>query len=135
MENNNSKDTNPSELKRVETKNMSPLDKIKSQCDSILFGDSSYWVEMNESYFKSLRDQYNKSSDEIGPRKFKSYINSDMPIYVMVIPAGKQHDGSKMIQYFHVIVEDFELGQCNGSYDLVTDVDLLSKFGIEYGEV
>ena len=44
------------------------------------------WTEMNEGYFNELREKYQKGPDEIGPREFKSYINKDFPIYMIVIP-------------------------------------------------
>jgi len=51
---------------------------------------------------------------------------------LMVIPAGRQHNGEEMVQYFHIITEDLELGECNGSYELVTKKDLEEKFNIKY---
>ena len=55
-----------------------------------------------------------------------------MPVQLMVIPAGRQHNGEEMVQYFHIITEDLELGECNGSYELVTKKDLEEKFNIKY---
>ena len=90
------------------------------------------WTEMNEGYFNELREKYQKGPDEIGPREFKSYINKDLPIYMIVIPAGKQRDGDQSIQYFHIIVEDLEVGECNGSYELLTETELENKHNIIY---
>jgi len=92
----------------------------------------SYWVEMDENYFNELRERFQKGPDEIGPREFKTYINKDLPIYMIVIPAGKQHNGDESVQYFHTIVEDLELGECNGSYELITETELENKYNIIY---
>jgi len=92
----------------------------------------SYWVEMDEDYFNELRERFEKGPDEIGPRQFKTYINNDLPIYMIVIPAGKQHNGDESVQYFHTIVEDLELGECNGSYGLITETELENKYNIIY---
>ena len=81
---------------------------------------------------KEVREKYQKGPDEIGPREFKSYINKDLPIYMIVIPAGKQRDGDQSIQYFHIIVEDLEVGECNGSYELLTETELENKHNIIY---
>ncbi len=93
---------------------------------------SCYWVEMDEDYFADLRKRFNASADEIGPRKFKTFINKDLPIYMIVIPAGRLHNQDKVVQYYHTIVEDLHLGECNGSYELVTEDDLISKYNINY---
>lgn len=110
---------------------MDDIKKVVEQCDDFLFSDS-LWIEMDDAYFNALRAQYGKDETEIGPRKYKTYINSEMPIYIILIPAGKQHDGKTMVQYFHLIVEDFELGQCNGSYELIDEHTLFNKFNIKY---
>ena len=110
---------------------MDEIKKVADECQEFLFSDS-LWVEMDDAYFKTLRAQYGKDETEIGPRKYKTYINSEMPIYIILIPAGKQHDGNRAIQYFHMIVEDFELGQCNGSYELIDEDKLFHKFNIKY---
>lgn len=90
------------------------------------------WEEMDEAYFQMLRDRFNKTESEISQRKFKTYINSDFPFWLMVMPAGKQHNGEEMIQYFHTIIEDMEWGECNGEYLLVTEAQLEEKFNIKY---
>jgi hypothetical protein len=109
------------------------MDDIKktAEIDAFLFGES-IWIEMDEAYYESLRAQYGKDETEIGPRKYKTYLNKDLPIYIILIPAGKQHNGERVIQYFHLIVEDFELGECNGSYELIDEDTLFNKFNIKY---
>ena len=92
----------------------------------------SYWVEMDEDYFNELRERFEKGPDEIGPRQFKTYINKDLPIYMIVIPAGKQLNGEHIVQYFHTIVEDLDMGDCNGSYELITESELENKYNIIY---
>jgi|TARA_B100000900_G_C20510508_1_gene687782 hypothetical protein len=92
----------------------------------------SYWVEMDENYFNELRERFQKGPDEIGPREFKTYVNKDLPIYMIVIPAGKQHNGEHIVQYFHTIAEDLDMGDCNGSYELITETELENKYNIIY---
>ena len=92
----------------------------------------SDWTEMNEDYFNELRERYQKGPEEIGPRQFKTYINKDMPIYMIVIPAGKQLIGEEITQYFHKISEDLEVGECNGSHELITESELKNKYNIIY---
>lgn len=42
----------------------------------------------------------------------------------IVIPAGKQHDGEKMVQWYHLIYEDFHWGNPNGEHRLVDEFEL-----------
>ena len=42
----------------------------------------------------------------------------------MVIPAGKQHNGERMVQYYHTIFMDYEMGDPNGEYKLVDEYEL-----------
>jgi predicted RNA-binding protein with TRAM domain len=50
----------------------------------------------------------------------------------MVIPAGRQHDGDKVVQMFHIIVEDLEGGECNGEYSLISETELLDKYNLNF---
>ena len=84
------------------------------------FSNYDEWDEMDESYYSHLRERFGKGPDEIGPRIWKSYQNKMMPIQLMVIPAGRQHDGESIVQWFHTIVEDMQLGECNGEYASVS---------------
>jgi len=90
------------------------------------------WIELDESYYEHLRERFKKGPDEIGPRQSKLFQNKFIPVQMMVIPAGRQYNGEEMVQYFHIITEDLELGECNGSYELVTKKDLEEKFNIKY---
>lgn len=98
--------------------------------------DQSYntpnWDEMDTNYYHQLRERLNKGEDEVGPRHFKQYQSTELPIQSIVIPAGRQHDGEKMVAYYHIIVEDMELGECNGYYQLVTEEQLEKEFNIKY---
>ena len=96
------------------------------------FDNYDEWDEMNEDYFAHLRERFQKGPDEIGPRLWKSYQNKMIPMQLMVIPAGRQHDGDKMVQWFHTIVEDLHLGECNGEYALITETELLEKYNINF---
>tara|TARA_R100000734_G_C3303797_1_gene94315 strand:+ start:94 stop:537 length:444 start_codon:yes stop_codon:yes gene_type:complete len=90
------------------------------------------WDEMNEEFYSHLRERFDKGPDEIGPRLWKSYQNKLIPMQLMVIPAGRQHDGEKVVQWFHTIVEDLHNGECNGEYALITESELLEKYNINF---
>jgi hypothetical protein len=90
------------------------------------------WNEMDEAYYSNMRERFSKGPDEIGPRVWKSYQNKNIPIQLMVIPAGRQHDGEVMVQWFHTIVEDMQLGECNGEYELITEHQLTEKYNINF---
>lgn len=90
------------------------------------------WDEMDESYFQMLRERFNKTESEISQRKFKTYMNSNFPFWLMVVPAGRQRNGETIVQYFHTIIEDMEDGECNGEYQLLTESELEEKFNIKY---
>ena len=99
------------------------------------FQKAQEWQEMDDEYYEHLRGRFGKGPDEIGPRDFKTFKGNGIPIWMMVIPAGKQSLSSSpeiMTQHFHTICEDMELGECNGSYELITEEELESKFNIKY---
>jgi len=90
------------------------------------------WDEMDEAYYESMRDRFEKGPDEIGPRQFKTYMNRNIPIWVFIMPAGRQHDGENFVSYYHVIAEDMQNGEVNGDYALLTEQELESKYNIKY---
>lgn len=96
------------------------------------FQNYDEWKEMDGEYFDHLRARFDKGPDEIGPRVWKSYQNKFLPMQMMVIPAGRQHDGERVVQMFHLIVEDMEGGECNGEYSLLSDSELLEKYNINF---
>lgn len=108
------------------------LASAASEMEEYLSQPTDEWHEMDEAYYQHLRQRFGKGEDEIGPRQFKQYQNAFLPIQMMVIPAGRQHNGEEMVQYFHTLTEDMELGECNGSYELVTESELEEKFNIKY---
>jgi hypothetical protein len=114
---------------------MEALQKFADEANEYLeqpLGETLEWEEMDESYFQSLRERFNKSKDEISQREFKTYMNKNIPIWMMVIRAGRQRNGNEMVQYFHTITEDMDSGECNGSYELVTEKELEENFNIKY---
>lgn len=42
----------------------------------------------------------------------------------IVVPAGKQHDGEKWVQWYHLIFEDFHWVGPNGNHKLVDEFEL-----------
>ena len=109
----------------------SALTKAQSEA-SEEYQNYDEWKEMNEDYFQHLRQRFDKGVDEIGPRITKSYQNKFLPLQMMVIPAGRQHDGESMVQMFHLIVEDMEKGECNGEYSLISETELTEKYNINF---
>ena len=108
------------------------LQKAADEANEYLEHPIDEWNELDESYYEHLRERFGKGKDEIGPRQFKQYQNKFLPIQMMVIPAGRQHNGEEMVQYFHTITEDMEVGECNGEYLLLTESELDEKFNIKY---
>jgi hypothetical protein len=50
----------------------------------------------------------------------------------IVIPAGKQHDGEKMVQWYHLIYEDFHWTGPNGEHKLVDEFELKEILNTNY---
>ena len=116
----------------VSQEEMEALQSAADEMEQYLSQPVDEWDEMDESYYQHLRERFKKGEDEIGPRQFKQYQNKFLPIQMMVIPAGRQHNGEEMVQYFHTITEDMEVGECNGEYLLLTESELEEKFNIKY---
>ena len=110
------------------------LQKAANEAESILSIPFVEWTEMDNEYFEVLRENLGKTKDDVGPRKFKSYICKEQPFYLMVIPAGRQHNGEGMVAYYHTILEDMEFGECNGQYNLVSESELTEIFNINYNQ-
>ena len=111
---------------------MEALQAAADEMEAYLSQPTNEWSEMDDAYYDHLRERFQKGPDEIGPRQFKQFQNAFIPIQMMVIPAGRQHNGEEMVQYFHTITEDMEEGECNGSYELLTEKELEEKFNIKY---
>lgn len=62
----------------------------------------------------------------------KRYQDNGDNYGIIVIPAGKQHDGEKWIQYYHTIFEDYHYGESNGEYKLVTEFELNQMLNTNY---
>ena len=45
---------------------------------------------------------------------------------IVVMPAGKQHDGEVMVQFYHTIYTDYHLDGPNGEYKLVDETELFN---------
>ena len=111
---------------------MEVLQSAADEMEHYLSQPMDEWNELDESYYEHLRQRFKKGPDEIGPRKFKQFQNKFLPIQMMLIPAGRQHNGEEIVQYFHIITEDMVVGECRGSYDGVTETELEEKFNIKY---
>ena len=52
----------------------------------------------------------------------------------IVLPAGKQHDGKEMVQFYHTIHQDYHEGGPNGVYKLVDEVQLFDMLNNNYNQ-
>ena len=53
---------------------------------------------------------------------------------IIVVPAGKQHDGEKMVQFYHTIFQDYHSGGPNGNYKLVDEIELFEMLNTNYNQ-
>ena len=53
---------------------------------------------------------------------------------IVVIPAGKQHNGEEFIQFYHTIFTDYNEGGPNGDYKLVDEIDLFDMLNKNYNQ-
>ena len=116
----------------VSQEEMEALQAAANEMEAYLSQPTDEWNEMDEMYYEHLRQRFQKGPDEIGPRQFKQFQNAFLPIQMMVIPAGRQHNGEEVVSYYHTLTEDMEVGECNGSYELLTEKELEERFNIKY---
>ncbi len=57
-------------------------------------------------------------------REITSYQDQSDNFCIVVIPAGKQHNGETYVQYYHTISEDYHDVGPNGTYKLVDEFEL-----------
>lgn len=118
-----------SELSEQEREAMA---KAIDEAEEYYLQNPEEWDLMDEAYYESMRERFGKGPDEIGPRQFKTYMNRNIPIWVFVMPAGRQHGEDGIVNYYHVIAEDMSDGEVNGDYALLTEQELESKYNINY---
>ena len=53
---------------------------------------------------------------------------------IIVMAAGKQHDGEKMVQFYHTIFQDYHSGGPNGDYKLVDEIELFEMLNTNYNQ-
>jgi hypothetical protein len=68
-------------------------------------------------------------SDVGGVVRFKDHGSN---FELIVIPAGKQHDGDEMINFYHTIYQDYHDGGPNGEYRLVDSAELFNMLNTNY---
>lgn len=68
-------------------------------------------------------------SDVDGVVRFKDHGSN---FELIVIPAGKQHDGDEMINFYHTIYQDYHDGGPNGEYRLVDSAELFNMLNTNY---
>ena len=52
----------------------------------------------------------------------------------IVLPAGKQHDGKEMVQFYHTIFQDYHDVGPNGNYKLVNETELFDMLNTNYNQ-
>jgi hypothetical protein len=120
------------EISQTEREDAEMLRASADELERYLSQTDNEWMLMDNEYYSHLRERFKKGPDDIGPRQFKQFQNQFLPLQIMVIPAGRQHNGEAVVHYFHTIIEDMEYGDCNGVYELITEADLEEKFNIKY---
>lgn len=53
---------------------------------------------------------------------------------IIVMAAGKQHDGERMVQFYHTIFQDYHSGGPNGDYKLVDEIELFEMLNNNYNQ-
>lgn len=109
-------------------------------------------VEINDLITSTLVDNMvkipnedSKSEPDLGDIKYSTeiytvhqvsgglrFVDHGENFEIVVIPAGKQHDGHRMIQWFHTITQDFHDVGPNGVYKLVDENGLYEKLNNTY---
>jgi len=62
----------------------------------------------------------------------KMYQDQGENYGIIVVPAGKQHNGERMVQYYHTVLEDFHWVGPNGQYKLVDEFELNEMLNTNY---
>jgi hypothetical protein len=107
------------------------LIKELAELESKLSTDS--WTEINENYYSYLRERLNKTEDEIGPRLVKSFKHDFMPVWAIVIPAGRMHtDTGEVVSYYHIVLEFMDELEPNGQYEFLSETEMKEKFNITF---
>jgi len=68
-------------------------------------------------------------TDVDGVVRFKDHGSN---FEIIVIPAGKQHDGNEMINFYHTIYQDYHDVGPNGEYRLVDYTELFNMLNTNY---
>jgi hypothetical protein len=91
------------------------------------------WTEIDDNYYGYLRERLNKSENEIGPRTVKSFKHEFLPIWCIVIPAGRLHmESGSIVSYYHTIFEFMDEPEPNGQYEFLSENQLKTKFNITF---
>lgn len=68
-------------------------------------------------------------TDVDGVVRFKDHGSN---FEIIVIPAGKQHDGNEVINFYHTIYQDYHDVGPNGEYRLVDSTELFNMLNTNY---
>ena len=53
---------------------------------------------------------------------------------IVVIPAGRQHNGEEFVKFYHTIFQDYHWGSPNGEYKLVDEIQLFDMLNTNYNQ-
>lgn len=101
--------------------------------EGILVNEQIHGKEIQTNYIMDINyshDLYRVTGIDDGIRFQDHGSNYEL----LVMSAGKQHDGEKMVQFYHTIFEDYHSGGPNGSYKLVDETELFEMLNTNYNQ-
>src|SRR6056300_403569 len=101
--------------------------------EGILVNDQIQGKEIQTNYIMDINyshDLYRVTGIDDGIR----FVDHGENYEFLVMSAGKQHDGEKMVQFYHTIFQDYHLGEPNGDYKLVDETELFEMLNTNYNQ-
>lgn len=101
--------------------------------EGILVNDQIHGKEIQTNYIMDINyshDLYRVTGIDDGIR----FVDHGNNYEFLVMSAGKQHDGEKMVQFYHTIFEDYHSDGPNGSYKLVDETELFEMLNTNYNQ-
>jgi len=101
--------------------------------EGILVNDQIQGKEIQTNYIMDINyshDLYRVTGIDDGIR----FVDHGNNYEFLVMSAGKQHDGEKMVQFYHTIFEDYHSDGPNGSYKLVDETELFEMLNTNYNQ-
>ena len=101
--------------------------------EGILVNDQIHGKEIQTNYIMDINyshDLYRVTGIDDGIR----FVDHGNNYEFLVMSAGKQHDGEKMVRFYHTIFEDYHSDGPNGSYKLVDETELFEMLNTNYNQ-